>query len=158
MDATKMTGVSVLFMIVTAAPAFAQNAGLDRARESVSTGTAVGGDTLKKVEEGVPEKAKPAIKRAREASKTGGNKALENIGQGSGGVGGPPATIPVPGIPGVSGPPGGLPGAGAPLGIPGTGAGGFGGGIPKGVGGPPATIPVPGVAGVGGPPAGVGKR
>jgi len=106
--------VPAVLAFALAAPVFAQNPGLERAREAVRSGTAVPDATLGEVRERVPEEAKPAIERSREVSRRGRNEALDNIGGG-------PEQRNRPSFPG--------PGAGAP----------FGGGFPGGAaGGPPA--------------------
>jgi hypothetical protein len=102
--------------LAAAAPASAQGYGPERGREAVQGSDAVSDPTLRDVETRVPEEAKPAIRRAREAGRDGRERALDNIGRE------PERGRPDFGRPfGAPGPAGGPPSGG---GFPGGGPGG----------------------------------
>jgi hypothetical protein len=95
-------------LLLAAGFAWAEPPGLDTARESVRQGTAVAPEVLRGVEEQVPEDAKPAIRRSREASGIGQREALEALDRSRDMGGGPPIGA-VPGRPPFAGgPPAGV--------------------------------------------------
>lgn len=75
-------------LLGTPGPSLAQPPGLDTAREHVRQGTGVAPEVLRGVEEQVPEEAKPALRRSREASQTGQSEALDALGRAREGGGG----------------------------------------------------------------------
>lgn len=126
-----------------AAPGGEREDGRAVAEHNVRRGTSVSGEVLREVEGRVPEPARPAIGRSREASQTGARVAAEAVAGArtpaaplwSGGHGARPSS---------GGESFGRPSFGAE-GRPSFGGGSFGGAAPagmmRGAGGPPAGIP-----------------